>query len=177
MPPVSESGEAQLNGVDLGAVSAITERYRRDPAAGRRPFGARVRWLGAYRTESRLGEDTLVRGDEPLELAGDGTGPSPEDMLLGAVGQCLIVGLAGGASARGIRIDELAVDVRGKVNLTAAFGLAGDASPGFESIDIDVRLRSDAPRADLEALIERALALAPIPNSLQRPVPVHARLA
>jgi uncharacterized OsmC-like protein len=165
-----------LNGVDLASVRSITERYRADPAAGRRPFEAWVRWLGGYQTESRLGDVLLVRGDEPVELAGAGTGPSPEDMLLGAVGQCLIVGLAGSAAARGIRLDDLEVHVHGTVNLTAAYGLEQGASPGFERIDIDVRLRSDTPRSDLEDLLAHAMALAPIPNTVQRPVPVHARL-
>jgi uncharacterized OsmC-like protein len=166
----------RLNGVDLVSVRSITDRYRGDPASGHRPFGARVRWLGGYRTESQLGDVSLVRGDEPVDLAGSATGPSPEDMLLGAVGQCLIVGLAGTAAARGIRIDELEVDVRGVVNLSAAYGVEKDASPGFESVDVNVRLESDVSKAQLEQLLEDAMATAPIPNTVQRPVPVRARL-
>jgi uncharacterized OsmC-like protein len=164
------------NDVDLAAVEEIVDRYREDPAAGRRPFVSSVRWLGGYRTETALAGATLVRGDEPTELAGTGTGPSPEDMLLTAVGQCLIVGLAGSASARGIRIDSLEVDVSGVVNLTAAYGVE-PGSPGFQSVDILVRLESEASRERLEELVERALELAPIPNTVQRPVPVVARLA
>jgi len=164
------------NGVDLAAVQEIVERYRRDPAAGLRPFTARVRWLGGYRTETALAGATVVRGDEPTELAGSDTGPSPEDMLLTAVGQCLIVGLVGSASARGIRLDALGVEVGGVVNLTAAYGVE-PGSPGFQRIDILVHLESGAPREQLEELVERALELAPIPNTVQRPVPVAARLA
>jgi uncharacterized OsmC-like protein len=176
MDRMAEIGGDDLNGIDLASVRSIVERYREDPGSGHRPFAARVRWLGGYRTESHLGNVLLVHGDEPVELAGAGTGPSPEDMLLGAVGQCLIVGLAGSAAARGIRLDELEVHVHGTVNLTAAYGLDEGASPGFERIDIDVHARSDAPRSDLEELIAHAMALAPIPNTVQRPVPVHARL-
>ena len=166
----------QHNGVDLAAVQEIVDRYRGDPAAGLRPFTARVRWLGGYRTETALAGATVVRGDEPTELAGSDTGPSPEDMLLTAVGQCLIVGLVGSASARGIRLDALGVEVGGVVNLTAAYGVE-PGSPGFQRIDILVHLESGAPREQLEELVERALELAPIPNTVQRPVPVAARLA
>ncbi len=163
------------NGVDLEAVQRIVERYRDDPEAGRRPFGARVRWLGGYRTETSLPGTTVVRGDEPVDLAGTGTGPSPEDMLLTAVGQCLVVGLAGSAAARGIEIEALAVEVSGVVNLTAAYGVE-PGSPGFREIEIAVHLDSPAPRAELEELLEHALDLAPIPNTVRRPVPVVARL-
>ncbi len=164
------------NGVDLAAVGEIVDRYRDDPAAGRHPFATSVRWLGGYRTETSLPGTTVVLGDEPTELAGGGTGPSPEDMLLTAIGQCLIVGIAGSASARGITIDSLAVDVSGVVNLTAAYGIE-PGSPGFASIDIAVRLESDTPRPELEQLVARALELAPIPNTVMHPVPVAARLA
>lgn len=164
------------NGVDLDAVQAIVERYRADPDSGRRPFSATVRWLGGYRTEADLAGAVLVRGDEPTELAGTGTGPSPEDMLLTAVGQCLVVGLAGSAAARGIEIDGLEVEVSGIVNLTAAYGVE-PGSPGFQAVEIVVRLESGAERAELDELLQHALALAPIPNTVQRPVPVTARLA
>lgn len=164
------------NGVDLEAVQGIVDRYRADPDSGRRGFSATVRWLGGYRTETDLAGAVVVRGDEPTELAGTGTGPSPEDVLLTAVGQCLVVGLAGSASARGIEIDALEVEVSGVVNLTAAYGVEA-GSPGFGGVEILVRLDSDAERAELEELIQHALALAPIPNTVQRPVPVTARLA
>jgi len=174
---VAAAGSAHdRNGVDLAAVQAIVERYREDPAAGQHAFSASVCWLGGYRTETALAGTTLVRGDEPAELAGSGTGPSPEDMLLTAVGQCLIVGLAGSAAARGIEIDSLAVDVGGVVNLAAAYGVE-EGSPGFREIEIVVHLESAAGRDELEDLVAHALELAPIPNTVQRPVPVVARLA
>jgi uncharacterized OsmC-like protein len=166
---------ADPNGVDLATVRDVVERFTADPASGRRPFGATVRWLGGYRTETSL-EGAVVRGDEPTELAGSGTGPSPEDMLLTAVGQCLVVGLAGTASARGIAIDALAVEVAGVVNLTAAYGVE-PGSPGFQAIELVVHLESATPRVVLDTLLRDALELAPIPNTVQRPVPVSARLA
>jgi uncharacterized OsmC-like protein len=166
----------QLNGVDLVAVGAITERYRKAPDTGRTRFDATVNWLGGYRTEARLGAFPRVPGDEPTALAGSATGPAPEEMLLGAVAQCLIVGLAGSASARGIRIRSLTVDAEGIVNLTAAYGVEA-GNPGFREIRLTVHLEADADRDDLQGLIDRALARAPIPNTVARPVPVTAQLA
>lgn len=165
-----------LNDVDVQAVERIVEQYRRDPESGRRDFGARVRWLGGYRTESELGAHGPVRGDEPADLAGTETGPTPEEMLLGAVGQCLAVGYAGAAASRGIRIDSLVIEVRGKVNLPAAYGVA-EGNPGFDRIEVDVHLESDASREQLEALHEQVVARAPIPNTVARPVEVDAKLA
>jgi uncharacterized OsmC-like protein len=166
----------RLNDVDLERVERITEQYRRDPESGRTPFGARVRWLGGYRTESQLGEHQPVRGDEPEDLAGTETGPTPEEMLLGAVGQCLAVGYAGTASSRGIKIQSLEIDVRGKVNLPAAYGVE-EGNPGFDEIEVDVRLESDASEDELASMHETVVARAPIPNTVSRPVKVDAKLS
>ena len=167
--------EAPLNGVDLALVREITDRYRANPEEGQTAFEASVTWLGGYRTEAQLGSFAGVRGDEPPALAGTGTGPAPEELLLGAVSQCLIVGIAGSASARRIRIDALAVHSEGVVNLPAAYGV-DDGSPGFREIRVTVRLEADAERTALEELVAKAVALAPIPNTVSRPVPVTVSL-
>jgi uncharacterized OsmC-like protein len=165
-----------LNGVDTKAVARIADGYRADPSSGRKRFDARVEWLGGYRTQARLGPYRGVAGDEPEELAGSATGPSPEEMLLGAVGQCLIVGLAGSASARGIRLDRLAVEVEGRANLAAAYAV-DQGNPGFDAIEVRVHIDADADRERLEDLVQHALKLAPIPDTVSRPVPVEAILA
>lgn len=123
-----------------------------------------------------MGDAHLIRGDEPSELAGSATGPAPEEMLLGAVAQCLIVGIAGSASARGIELRKLSVDATGVVDLAVAYGVAS-GSPGFAAVDLTVHLDADAGRDVLQSLIDEALASAPIPNTVSRPVPVTAALA
>jgi uncharacterized OsmC-like protein len=165
-----------LNGVDLGAVGEIADGFRRAPESGPTRFQAEVAWLGGYRTEARLDGMATVRGDEPEALAGTGTGPSPEAMLLAAAAQCLIVGVAGVASARGVEIRSLRVDAAGSVDLAAAYGVA-PGNPGFAHIDLTVHVEADAPRERLQSVVDDALATAPIPNTIARPVPVTARLA
>lgn len=169
------SARTSINGIDPGAVHAVTERLRADAATHPR-FAASVRWLGGFRTEAQVGPQTALAGDEPVQYAGTDTGPSPEDLLLGAVGQCLIVGLAGAASARRIEIRRLVVEVEGDVNLPAAYGVA-DGHPGFQAIRIAVDLDADADRTVLDALLAQALRRAPIPNTVSNPVPVTATLA
>jgi len=164
-----------INGIDATAVSAVAQRLREQRSEPVR-FSAGVRWLGGYRTEAQVGPNPALAGDEPADLAGTGTGPSPEDLLLGAVGQCLIVGLAGAASARGVAIKDLRVDVEGDVNLPAAYGLA-DGHPGFQAIRVTVHLDADADRLELDALVDHALSRAPIPATVSNPVPVTATLA
>jgi hypothetical protein len=44
-------------------------------------------------------------------------------------------------------------------------------------VDLRVTLDADAPRGDLEELVQKALAKAPIPATLARPIPVTAGLS
>ena len=165
----------RFNGVDLEKVERLTEQYRRDPESGQAPFSATVRWLGGYQTENRLGRHGPVQGDEPEELAGTDTGPAPEELLLGAVGQCLAVGYAGAAASRDIEIRELEIEVEGKVNLPAAYGVE-DGNPGFDEIDVRVHLDTNADHEAVEALHQKVVERAPIPNTVSRPVKVDAKL-
>jgi uncharacterized OsmC-like protein len=96
--------------------------------------------------------------------------------LLAAVGQCLVVGIVGAASARGLEIEALDVTARGRVDLSVAYGLA-DGHPGFSSIEVSVDLRAELPRDELDDLVQRALARAPIPGTVANPVPVRVELA
>lgn len=170
------SGSDLVNGVDLAHVRSIAERFAADPATGRTAFAARVRWIEGYRTEATLGDGDPVAGDEPTALAGGGTAPSPEDLLLAAVGQCLTVGWVGTLSARGHAIEALEVAVTGSCELAHAYGI-GSGNPGFDRIDVQVSITSDAPDALLAELADGVLATAPIPNTVMRPIPVEQRVS
>jgi uncharacterized OsmC-like protein len=164
-----------LNGVDLARIGELKAQFKENPDSSRVGFTAHVRWLGGFRTESTMTNHSIVRGDEPTAYAGQDSGPSPEDMLLAAVGQCLAVGYASTTAARGIALRSLEIEVRGKVNFMVAYGLAA-GNPGFDGIEVTVRLDADGPEEQLRDLHERVLAEAPIPNTVRRPVKLDVRL-
>jgi uncharacterized OsmC-like protein len=173
---MSDAGTPALNGVDKAAVAAVVQRFRAEPSAADVGFAASVEWVEGFRSRSVAGGFGPLAGDEPVDLAGDGTAPAPEDLLLAAVGQCLVVGIVSAASARGVAVSGLRVDVRGRVDLSVAYGLA-EGHPGFTAIDVDVALDADLPAAERDELVRGALARAPIPNTVSHPVPVRVVVA
>ena len=164
-----------LNGVDLARIGELKAQFKENPDSSRVGFTANVRWLGGFRTESTMTNHSIVRGDEPTAYAGQDSGPSPEDMLLAAVGQCLAVGYASTTAARGITLRSLEIEVRGKVNFMVAYGLVA-GNPGFDGIEVTVRLDADGPEEQLRDIHERVLAEAPIPNTVSRPVKLDVQL-
>lgn len=161
-----------INGIDLGLVRELSKGFSDAPETGRTGFSANVRWVDGYQTETTLTDSHSVTGDEPVALAGGGNAPSPEDLLLAAVGHCLTVGWVGAVSSRGYSIESLEITVNGAVDLTAAYGVT-EGNPGFDRIEVEVRIETDGPDDLPQQLAERVLALAPIPNTVMRPIPVE----
>ena len=172
---LSKRGSVKKEVIDLDVLARATERFRADPQNKPR-FDARVEWQGGYRTTSRLGAFAGPNGDEPVDYAGSGTGPAPEELLLAAAAQCLLVGIAGATAVRRIAVKNLVVRASGRVNLPAAFGVT-EGHPGFETVELTVEIDAEAELGLLESLVQAALARAPVPASLARPVSVTARLA
>ncbi len=77
--------------------------------------------------------------------------------------------------ARGIKIEDLRIDLSGNIDLPVFFGLkAGHA--GFDAIDATVFLRTDAPRAAVEALHADVFRTSPVGNTLERPAALRVEV-
>ena len=170
------SASASLNGVNLGAVGALVENVRSNPAAARTQWRSHVRWTGGFKSESTSRNQDAVPSDEPDALGGDDTAPNPVEQLLAALGNCLAVGYAANATVAGIRIDSLELELQGDIDLHTFLGL-GNGNAGFEAIEVKVRLESDAAPEALAQLHSRVVRTSPVGHTLGRAVPVRIDLA
>ncbi len=164
-----------LNDVDVTTLHALIEKYQSDPQAGRSAWTARVQWLGGFRAEAQVRDLPPTRADEPTWLAGTDTGPNAVEHLLGAFGQCLAVGYAANATARGIEIESLEINLRGEIDLPVFLGLT-QGKAGYDRIIAEVHLRAKATETQLQELHQHVLATSPVGSTLANPVHIEARL-
>lgn len=167
-----------LNGIDVDRLRATRDRIGADahgPFANPR-YESTVIWKNGYRTVSCAMDGQEVSGDEPEQYGGEGSGITPEDMLLSAIGGCLVATYVGGLSAAGITVKSLRLDVSGRVNFRAAFGLEA-ANPGFDSIRVAVDIRTDSSTDKVKGILDRLLKTAPIPDTIIRPVPFNVEIS
>jgi uncharacterized OsmC-like protein len=139
---MTERTTRHLNEVNLEAIGSLIEKIRQEPQAAKTEWKAEVRWTGAFRSEARSRDLGPLRSDEPSALGGSNTAPNPVEQLLAALGNCLAVGYAANASAAGIEIHSLRIELAGNIDMHTFLGLGGE-NAGYESIRAKVDLKSD----------------------------------
>jgi uncharacterized OsmC-like protein len=164
------------NEVDLEAVAALTEAVRADPAAGRTVWRADVTWQGGFRASARIRGFADLPSDEPAGLGGTDTAPNPVEQLLAALGNCLAVGYAAQATARGIELAGLRVEVTGDLDLQSFLGLR-PGHAGFQGIRATVHLDSDATPEQVADLHRTVVGSSPVGHTLQAAIPTSIQLA
>jgi uncharacterized OsmC-like protein len=165
-----------LNDVNIEAVAGLIGAVQNDPEKADTTWRASVTWLGGFRTAAKVRSFAAVPSDEPPGLGGTDTAPNPVEQVLAALGNCLAVGYAANATARGIEITSLIIDIDGDVDLHTFLGLR-PGHAGFGDIRANVKLESPASRVEIEELHEHVLTTSPVGHTLQANVPVNIELA
>lgn len=101
-------------------------------------------------------------------------------MALLSLGSCLSVGVQANASARGIKLSKLEIDLEGDINITAVWG-TGDIDPNKKLGVTEVRamFTIEAPettKEELEALVQHAIKWSPVANTYINAVALSGKL-
>lgn len=166
-----------VNGIDLDRLRAMRDLIQADANGflATPQYESTVVWDNAYHTISCVTDGQEITGDEPECYGGSGAGLTPQDLLLTAVGNCLAATYVGGLSAAGIAVKSLRLNVSGRVNFRAAYGLEA-TNPGFDNIRIGVDIQTDSSPDKVEGILDKLLKTAPIPDTILRPVPLDVEI-
>lgn len=112
-------------------------------------------------------------------LPGEHVAPTPSELLLAALGSCIVIGVHANAVARSIPISQIELILSAEMNFGALWGTGDlDVSPiGFEDISITAHIGSDVPRTVLQALLDHVLIWSPVANSLHNPISLTATVS
>ena len=166
----------RLNDVDIEAVAGLAGHITEIPDSAQTTWSADVRWAGGFRSEATVREFQPSLSDEPTGLGGTDTAPNPVEQLLAALGNCLAVGYAANATARGIAIDDLRIRLDGDLNLESFLGVK-PGHAGFHDIRATVDIDSSADRDALEDLHRHVLETSPVGHTLKASIPVSVSLS
>ena len=172
---MSETVTTTLNDVDIASVASLAAKIQEEPDVAATKWAAEVKWNGGFRSEASVRDFAAAKSDEPGQLGGTNTGPNPVEQVLGALGNCLAVGYAANATAAGITINDLTINVEGDLDLHTFLGLK-EGNAGFSGISVKVNLDSDASPEALQALHEKVTGTSPVGHTLGRAVPLNVEL-
>ena len=132
-------------------------------------------WQGGTKAESTI-RDFKVCTDEPFNLGGTDTAPNPVEMVLAALGGCLVVGYSLNSAMLGIELQKIEIVMEGDIDLPGFFGLPTDILPGYSSVRARVFIKSDAGLDQLEEVHKRVLATSPVGLTLSKNVNLEVEL-
>lgn len=114
----------------------------------------------------------LIEADLPTGLGGDGSGPNPGALIRAALGSCLAQGYRLRAARHGVAVAGIEVTVETDSDIAGLIDMQSSIPAGFCEIRYRVRIRSDAPPAQLEALVAEADEHSPMLDALGRANPL-----
>jgi uncharacterized OsmC-like protein len=166
----------RLNSVNAEAVGSLVEAIRDEPARAHTTWRATVQWHEGFRSSASIRDFAPIHSDEPEALGGTDTAPNPVEQLLGALGNCLAVGYAAGATGIGVALHDLRIELEGDIDLHSFLGL-DDGHAGYGDVRVTVHLESDASREVLEQLHRQVVGTSPVGHSVNRAIPLAIDLA
>jgi uncharacterized OsmC-like protein len=177
-----------LNGVNLDLVVEVINALKTDPHSARIAFCAKTDWInGRDNTKikiQKLNEIEATSQDFQVPVARSGatelleSGGVPYFIVnaLTALSSCITADFLLHAALRNIQLDELQLCMEAEIDLRGFFGLSEKIRSGYQCVQLTYRVKSDAPRAELENLCEYVQKISPVLDSLCHPVPVTIEL-
>jgi uncharacterized OsmC-like protein len=171
-----------VNGLEINDLVKVVEAVKQNWTMGKTVWKATTEWKGGFKVET-CSRDFKLLADEPEMLCGTNTAANPVEMILQAYGACLSIGYAMNAAVRGIKLDDIKLDLEGEIDLPGFLGLEApenlkmDKLPGFKNISVKVMMKSGADRKALEELHKHVVATSPVGTTLTRPVAIQTTLA
>ena len=104
--------------------------------------------------------------DEPPTLGGSDTGMTPVELMLVALGGCQVIVASAFASAQGVDLQDIWVELEGDLDPMGFTQGAPGVRMGFQEIRLTLHMKSDSPPEKLEALAEFIASRCPVEDNL-----------
>jgi uncharacterized OsmC-like protein len=178
-----------LNGVNVDDLNQTIDVIKEDPSIAKFNFRATNQWVtggenkttvkdfyGAGKTHVRSKPFVFTK-DEPEVLLGTDHGANPVEYALTALAGCLTTTLVYWAAAKGVKINKVESTLEGDIDLQGFLDLDENVKVGYQSIQMNFKIDSDASEETLQELIEIAKKRSPTANTILNATPVNISLS
>jgi len=134
-------------------------------------YKAETKWEKGTVLETKVREFS-IRMDEPLELKGTNTAPSPVELLLAAAGGCIALTCRGYARKFRMEIEKMTVSFEGDLVRGGWIDTEDRERRGFKEIRFEVKIKTKAPSDKVRELLELVEKKCPISDMLSNPTEI-----
>lgn len=169
-----------LNNINIAGLSEYANEVKEQNIEGKASYGVELNWESGTKTKvstknMKLGNHKLIRDfefaiDEPNELLGINSAPSPAEYMLGGMAGCMAVTFMAGATAMNIQIDQLKLEIDGELDLQGFLGLNAEVNPGFPELKFIFHVKGNGTQEQYEKLMERVSRHSPNYNTIKNEV-------
>ncbi len=162
-----------LEMIDAEGLDNLREKVREKPEAAQRTLKAKTVCQGAMVNNSYIRDLDAFVIDEPPNLLGTDTAPNPSEAALAALGSCISVGVMSNATAQGITLYEIFIELEGDIDTAAVWGTGNtgdDVSAGFSAVRVKTTLKGDASPEALREMEKNAVKWSPVVNTFTNQV-------
>lgn len=174
------------NSLPTAALSEFVNEVTAAREEAQMEYGVVLDWESGTRSRAetkpmRVGPHRVSRSfswkaDEPRQLMGNNHGPNPQELLLSGLGACMMVAFVAGATAEGIQIESLRLDLDAALDLRGFLGIGSNAAVGFPAIRYTIHVTADANPEQLAALHAKAVAHSPNAQTILNPVALRGEI-
>jgi uncharacterized OsmC-like protein len=175
-----------VNGINVDDVLALIEGVKRDAAKGDTEWRVTTVWQGQTRSRAHIEGFTIggqkvprqfsIDIDEPCELGGSNRFANPQEHLLAALNACMMVGYAAQCAVRGITLEKLEIETRGKIDLRGFLGIDPAVPPGYDNLSYVVRIKGNGSREQFAEVHKTVMATSPNFHNVSRPIDLKPTL-
>lgn len=145
----------------------LIEALKQNPGTAEQKMRVRLTKEELFKTTVKAGKHKLIF-DEEKAIGGTNEGPAPAQMLLAAIGGCMLSTMQVWSQLLDTKIDTAEVSVTGNLNLYGMTGIDEKVPAGFQKISVDVKLGSSEPEDKIKTLIEAVEKHCPVANTVMR---------
>jgi uncharacterized OsmC-like protein len=175
----------KLNGVNTQQLDSLMNTLKTIPDASKATFFVKTEWNskeeggGGFCVRSsaknfEIGGQSIQRNssyttlmDFPPEFSGEGKGPTVCEACMSSLGACITQTIVAHATARGINLDSITIDLEGNVDLRGFTGISSDVRPGAQGFKVNVNIKSSsASKEQISELYEIGKKLSPAFDTL-----------
>lgn len=184
--PQPTRAEAKINDIDTDALFHTIDAVKADPSKGSCKFFANTEWQHGTVSATRIsryrlgGQEILqnytIQADEPHDLLGTDTAPNPQMLLYAALNSCVLNTFVVNASAKGIRLDSVKLDLEGELDLRGFLAIDASINPGYNELTLVCKVKGNGTKQQYAECLEAGTKYSPNFQSITRGVPIHYRL-